>query len=160
MTKRLTFIFALAALIASGASAQKKEVTHTGIVDHIIMADSMHIIIQDEEVARLLEYVEPQKERKKDERIGYRVQVFSDNNARTARNEARSKQRAVGTRFAQYRTYVTYSTPYWRVKVGDFRTQEEANSAATAIRRAFPGFANEVRVVRDRINIPKTSTKD
>ncbi|MCM1483097.1 MAG: SPOR domain-containing protein [Muribaculaceae bacterium] len=141
--------------VAVPAFGQKEEPEHPDIVEHIT-ADSINIVIQDEEVAKLLEYSEPQKaENKKNDKIGYRVQVFSDNNARTARNEARSKQRSIGSRFPNYRTYVTYTAPYWRLKVGDFRTQEEANTAAAAIKRAFPGYT-EIRVVRDRINLPKT----
>lgn len=83
---------------------------------------------------------------------GYRVQVFSDNNARTAKAEARSKAHVIADALPQYPTYVTYTTPYWRLKVGDFKTQEEAEVAATLIKRAFPDMSNEIRVVRDRIN--------
>lgn len=85
--------------------------------------------------------------------VGYRVQVFSDNNPRTSKNEAKSKQRSVSERFPAWRTYITFNSPYWRLKVGDFRTQNEANEAAEELRRAFPGNAKEIRVVRDRINV-------
>lgn len=83
---------------------------------------------------------------------GYRVQVFSDNNSSTAKNEARAKARNISERFPEWRTYVIYNSPYWRLKVGDFRTQREADDAAEEIRRAFPSYGKEVRVVRDRIN--------
>ena len=85
--------------------------------------------------------------------VGFRVQVFSDNNPRTAKNEARTKQRSISSRFPQYRTYVTYTSPYWRLKVGDFRSQNEANEAAEELRRQFPSYSKEIRVVRDRINV-------
>ena len=84
---------------------------------------------------------------------GFRVQVFSDNNARTAKNEARSKQRIISSRFPQYQTYVMYTSPYWRLKVGDFRTQQDANAAADELRRAFPAYSKEIRVVRDRVTV-------
>lgn len=84
---------------------------------------------------------------------GYRVQIFSDNNARTAKNEAESKARLVAEKFPRYSTYVVYSSPYWRLKLGDFRTRDEAEVAANEIKRKFPEFAREIRVVRDRINI-------
>lgn len=85
--------------------------------------------------------------------VGYRVQVFSDNNARTAKNEARSKQRTIAKRCPHYRTYVTYTSPYWRLKVGDFKTQQEAAEAAEELKRIFPAYSKEIRVVRDRINV-------
>lgn len=84
---------------------------------------------------------------------GYRVQVFSDNNTRTAKNEARSKSRNISARFPQYRTYVMYNSPYWRLKVGDFRTRQEADEAAEQIRRAFPAYSKEIRVVRDKVSV-------
>ncbi len=84
---------------------------------------------------------------------GYRIQVFSDNNSRTAKNEARTKARNISAAFPQYRTYVTYNSPYWRLKVGDFRTQQEATEVADAIKEAFPSYKREIRIVRDRINI-------
>ena len=85
-------------------------------------------------------------------RVGYRVQVFSDNNQRTAKNEARSKSRTIGGRFPQYKTYVSYTSPYWRLRVGDFRTKQEATAAAEELRSAFPAYSKEIRVVRDRVN--------
>lgn len=84
---------------------------------------------------------------------GYRVQVFSDNNVRTAKSEARTKSRNISARFPQYKTYVMYTSPYWRLKVGDFRNKQEADDAAEELRRAFPAYSKEIRVVRDRINI-------
>lgn len=82
--------------------------------------------------------------------VGYRVQIYADNNARIAKAEARMRERAVGGAFP-YNTYVTYSSPYWRLRVGDFRTQDEASKAAAAIRKRFPKYAREVRVVRDHV---------
>lgn len=82
---------------------------------------------------------------------GYRVQVFSDNNARSAKSEARSKAQAISEE-TKLRTYVVYQSPFWRLKVGDFTTKAEADNAADLIKKKFPSFAREVRVVRDRIN--------
>ncbi len=84
---------------------------------------------------------------------GYRVQVFSDNNQRTAKGEARSKEKQLRGAFPDFGTYVVYNSPFWRLKVGDFRTQHEAEAAADEIKSRFPSFAREVRVVRDRVNV-------
>lgn len=86
---------------------------------------------------------------------GYRVQVYSDGNSRTAKAEASARARNISARLPQYRTYVVYTSPYWRLKVGDFRTQADAQAAADEIRRAFPAYSKEVRVVRDRISTTK-----
>lgn len=84
---------------------------------------------------------------------GYRVQVFSDNNQRTAKNEARSKEQLLKEAFPDFETYIIFNSPFWRLKIGDFKTQHEADAAADAIKSRFPSFSREVRVVRDRINI-------
>ncbi len=84
---------------------------------------------------------------------GYRVQVFSDNNQRTAKGEARSKEKQLREAFPDFDTYIVYNSPFWRLKVGDFRTQHEAEAAADDIKSRFPAFAREVRVVRDRVNV-------
>ena len=81
-------------------------------------------------------------------RAGYRIQVFDDNNPRSARSSAASYKNRVESAFPAYRAYVS-----WRVKVGDFRSRAEAESAQAEIRRAFPELKAYIRIVRDRINI-------
>lgn len=86
---------------------------------------------------------------------GFRVQVFSDNNARTAKAEAQSRARNISTRFPNHRTYVVYNSPFWRLKVGDFRNHHDAQQFADEIKHAFPAYSREVRVVRDRVSIAR-----
>lgn len=84
---------------------------------------------------------------------GYRIQLFSGNNARTAKNQATGRATIIDARFPEYATYVTFDAPYWRLKAGDFRSYEEASAALARLKAALPEFAREMRVVRDRINL-------
>lgn len=84
-------------------------------------------------------------------KAGYRVQVFDDNNVRTAKQEAHERKTKIESRFPMMATYVTFNSPYWRVKVGDFSTRSEAEAAMAEIRQAFPELAKSLRIVRDRI---------
>lgn len=86
-------------------------------------------------------------------RWGYRVQIFDDNNPRTARHEAERRHALVAQDFPQMKSYVTFNSPYWRVKVGDFRSRSEAEAAMAELRHAFPSMAAYMRIVRDKINI-------
>lgn len=86
---------------------------------------------------------------------GYRILVFSDNNARSAKTEALTRARNISARFPQHRTHVVYNAPFWRLKVGDFRNLQEAQQVADEIKRVFPSYSREVRVVRDRVSIVK-----
>lgn len=85
-------------------------------------------------------------------KVGYRVQVFDDNNVRTAKEQAQQRKQLIESQFPEFRAYVTFNSPYWRVKVGDFRTRSEAEAAMGAIRAAFPSIGSQLRVVRDKIN--------
>ncbi|MDE5786408.1 MAG: SPOR domain-containing protein [Duncaniella sp.] len=134
-----------------------------GIVAHI-MADSTNSVVQPAELYQRTVFV-AEEEPARDASIsadaamsgshqaGFRVQVFSDNNTRTAKNEARAKARQVSARFPHLSTYVKYTSPYWRLKVGDFRSRQEADEVAEQLRKAFPAISKEIRVVRDRINL-------
>lgn len=94
----------------------------------------------------------PAKSSKTSAKVGYRVQVFDDNNVHTAKNEAQHRKNQLASRFPEFKAYLQFNSPYWRVKVGDFATRSEADAAAAAIKAAFPAFASQLRVVRDRIN--------
>lgn len=124
------------------------------IVEHITAGTENSITQPD----ALSERLQKDREEETESRIvngkmaGYRIQVFSDNNPRTAKSEARAKSRNIGARFPQYRSYVSYHSPFWRVRIGDFRTEQDAREAAQEIKNAFPSYRREVRVVRDRIN--------
>lgn len=155
-----SIVLPLMLFIASPAVNAETEVVT--IVDHITSGNSNVINQPEKLLKRLVPVAVPIEDEMKEEQTarpvngrmaGYRVQVFSDNNARTAKNEARSKQRVISSRFPNYQTYVMYTSPYWRLKVGDFKTQKEANAAADELRKAFPSYSKEIRVVRDRVNI-------
>lgn len=84
---------------------------------------------------------------------GFRIQVFSDNNYRTAKNSALYKEGLIKQAFPEMETYVTFTSPFWRLRVGDFRSYEEAGNALRELKREFPQMAREMRVVRDKIHI-------
>ena len=82
---------------------------------------------------------------------GYRIQVFSGNNPRTARAEAHARAASIGAEFPEWATYVTFDSPYWRLKVGDFRSYDDGRAALSLLKKHFPAYAKEMRLVRDRI---------
>ena len=73
-------------------------------------------------------------------------------NQRTAKSEALSKERDIKEAFPDMATYVTYDAPSWRLKVGDFRTRDEASVRLAELKEMFPGYANEMIIVIDVIN--------
>lgn len=89
---------------------------------------------------------------------GYRIQVFSDGRNQGSL-EARAKARgsAVLAKFPKYRgqVYTFSQSPSWYTRVGNFRTQQEASEALSELKRAFPSFASEMRVVKCKIVVIK-----
>ncbi len=83
--------------------------------------------------------------------VGYRVEIFADNNPRNAKSQALARRRNVSARFPKYDSYMIFESPYWRVRVGDFRSRSEAESAMAEIRRAFPAYTHDLRIVRSKI---------
>jgi len=88
-----------------------------------------------------------------DRGVGFRIQAYSDNNYKTAKASAQKRARDIAMKFPQYRSYISYKAPSWRLRIGDFKTRGEAQAALSRIKKVYPNFAREMVIVRDRINI-------
>lgn len=66
---------------------------------------------------------------------GFRVQVISTNK----RNEANDVKARVMQLQPDYRTYLDYQAPYFKVRVGDFKSREEAAELRDKLSNSFPG---------------------
>ena len=84
---------------------------------------------------------------------GFRVQVFSSNIHQTARSEAFRIKALVEKDFPDVGVYESFSAPFWRVRVGDFRTREDAEELRLELRRAFPALQREMFITPDIINL-------
>lgn len=85
---------------------------------------------------------------------GYRTQVFSGNNQRASKDEAFSKEKEIKELFPDVPTYVSYNAPFWKLRVGDFRSHEEAYHMMRQLMAAFPKYGKEMYIVREEIKIP------
>lgn len=89
---------------------------------------------------------------------GFRIQVFSDGrNQNTLEARAKARGSAILAKFPKYRgqVYTYSSSPNWYTRVGNFRTNAEANAALAELKRAFPNYASEMRVVKCQIVVIK-----
>ena len=84
--------------------------------------------------------------------VGFRIQAYSDNQS-SAKAAAQQRARDIAMKFPQYRSYISYKAPSWRLRIGDFKTQKEAQDALRRIKSVYPKFAREMVIVRDRINV-------
>lgn len=66
-------------------------------------------------------------------RKGFRVQIYAGSN----RSEAYAMQSRFKNQYSDMDTYITYSSPNYRVKVGDFRSRSQANEFMNTIRSQY-----------------------
>jgi hypothetical protein len=80
---------------------------------------------------------------------GYRIRIFFDNgqNARAASEAALYRFKVLNPGVSAYRSF---SNPYFKVTVGDFRNKSEAMAALGAVKQQFPSAF----IVRDRFKYP------
>ncbi len=86
---------------------------------------------------------------------GYRVQVYSSNVPKTARSEAFSMESAVKEKMPDVTSYVSFSSPFWKVRLGDCKTYQEAMVLLNEVKENFPEHKNNFYIVKeDNIRIP------
>lgn len=78
---------------------------------------------------------------------GYRVQLFFDSN-KTLVDQARVK---FVSQFPKIDTYIIYNAPNYFLKVGDFRTEMEADRIKQEVTSQFPTSF----VVKEKVNLPR-----
>lgn len=66
---------------------------------------------------------------------GFRVQVITTNK----RNEANDAKAKAMQLFPEYRSYIDFQAPYFKVRIGDFRTREEATELRDKLMDQFSG---------------------
>lgn len=84
---------------------------------------------------------------------GFKIQVFSGNNQSRSKNEAFSKKVQVEEAFPELETDVTFNSPFWRLRVGNFVSKEEAQAVLAEMKRKLPSF-REMYVVSDIVKHP------
>ena len=108
-------------------------------------------LIQDSTVAVLLEDAIHGK-RELVEIDGYRVQVYSSNQQQTAKAEALELETRLKDKVTQT-IYVQYLPPFWKVRLGDFRSYDEENEYKKIFKEQFPELMGETYIVRDKVQV-------
>lgn len=123
---------ALAAAI--GAACQPVPSAGQGRVEVLEPWSVTHLLQRHAEFIEEIETIE-----------GYRVQLVASSDLDVA-NEVKAKAL---TRFRQYKTYLDFFSPYYKVRVGDFRTKLEAYRCLKDVQSVFP----DAYIVMDMIEI-------
>ncbi len=77
---------------------------------------------------------------------GYRLMVLNTNN----RDEAISAKTKIYTHFPDQKAYLTYQSPFFKLKAGNFKTRDEAKRYQSLMNAIFP---KGVFIVNDVIEV-------
>ncbi|MBR3950815.1 MAG: SPOR domain-containing protein [Bacteroidaceae bacterium] len=83
----------------------------------------------------------------------YRIQLFSSNNP-SAKAQAESLAKEVEMIFPEMPAMVSYVSPFWRLRVGEFRTYDEANAILPVIQKKFSDIQRGMLIIRERVSVP------
>ncbi len=82
---------------------------------------------------------------------GYRIQLYSGK-----RINAKEMRKKAVQNFLEIKTVLTYESPDFKVQMGNFRSELEAEKNLKLIRIVFPGAF----VVKSKINLPELSIEN
>ncbi len=102
----------------------------------LVPAEGKVEVIQDERITQLAEQYRKMS-LNNPEVDGYRVQVFFESGS-NSKNAATNVQNGFETLFPEVKSYLSYNEPYYRVRVGNFRTLIEAVGFQKKIAADYP----------------------
>jgi len=82
---------------------------------------------------------------------GWRIQVFMGGSQRKDETKAKEAGNVITRHFSELESYVSFESPHWRCRVGDFTTREKAEEYRAKFREA--GIGSESIIVKSEIFI-------
>ena len=158
------FLFILAIYLSTILIAQNDILpTDSILVNDTISIDSMHITLimddmsnaivhQDSTITQLM--MDKVTGRVRGEQIidGFRVQIYASNQQQVAKNESLMLQQRIEP-LLDVPVYAISEPPFWKVRIGNFKTREEANTYKDILLNMFPDMVGSTYVVPDKITI-------
>ena len=159
MKKLLLILMALlpAILMANNIAPQTEE---TSVADTVafekpyILDDMPRVRVHQDSLMEMLLKEKIYGKSAQIEINGFRVQIFSSNRQQTAKEEALVLEKKM-TEALSTAVYVAYIAPFWKVRLGNFRTYDEANAFKVQLITQFPELQGDTYIVRDKIQVRK-----
>ena len=159
MKKLLLILMALmsAILMANNIASQVEE---TSVADTVafakpyILDDMPRVRVHQDSLMEMLLKEKIYGKSAQIEINGFRVQIFSSNRQQTAKEEALVLEKKM-TEALSTAVYVAYIAPFWKVRLGNFRTYDEANAFKVQLITQFPELQGDTYIVRDKIQVRK-----
>ena len=121
---------------------------------HTFILDAMPNVIvhQDSAITLLLEDKSYNRQRGQRQVSGFRVQVYASNTPQVAKNEALDLHETLSSQVSMA-VYVISEPPFWKVRLGDFLTREEAIDYKNQLNILFPHLQGSTYVVPDQVTV-------
>jgi hypothetical protein len=133
---------------------QNQELKRNNIFEVLSTPDSVtHAVVNFHQDKRIEALLVNKKNLNQATINGFRVQVFSSNVQRTAKNKAFNIEKQIQEIFPDQSIYVNYISPFWKVRVGDFKTKNEAQVFKNQLIESFPDLRSEIYIVPEKILI-------
>jgi len=100
-------------------------------------ADEGVIVIHDEDGIEELINIQVEVNRRIGGVDGYRIQLFAGSGPRGKKNALNAKGRFLRS-FPEYSADLSFTSPFWRVRVGNYRHKHEALPLLNELRELFP----------------------
>ncbi len=146
MMKKL-WIIVFGVLMSIGIWAEDSIAVRPNLLDSMpgveVLQDSAVGVLLDEAMNGSREMIEID---------GYRVQIYSSNQQQVAKSEALDLESKLKDKIEQT-IYVQYLPPFWKVRLGDFRTYDEAKEYKKQFVEAYPAMIGDTYIVRDKIKV-------
>ena len=110
-----------------------------------VKQDSLITLLMEEKIAGV--------ERGETERPGYRVQVYSSNHPQRGKSEALRIEQRIKQAMSNVPVYVLYTSPSWKVRLGDFLSAQQAAELRDIFKALFPDLADYTYIVRDQVKV-------
>lgn len=148
---RLRIMISLALLLFSVSLFAQREsfrIEQSGITPSGIGANDGKVMIEQD--AALLEVVKNHRDVNDGSFPGWRVQVYFGTGHQAMAQAKSIKEKFVLRYGHKHGSYIVYDAPYFKVRVGDFRTKAEALYFESKIKKDF----SSSWVVPDKVNYP------
>ena len=157
------FVVVLLFCIGLSCFAQEVGVDSVFVGDSVVVEDTLQAVLltdvmenaivhQDSTIRQLMIDKQMGIQRGKVEVDGFRVQVYSSNQQKTAKNEALLLQQKL-EKSVNKTIYTISEPPFWKVRLGDFQTREEAVVYKNELIVQFPELQSSAYIVPDKIII-------
>lgn len=157
--------FVVVLLFCTGLSCLAQEVSMDSVFvgDSVVVEDTLQAVLltdvmenatvhQDSMVRQLMIDKQLGIQRGKVEVDGFRVQVYSSNQQQIAKNESLILQQEL-EKVLSKTVYTISEPPFWKVRVGDFLTREDAMLYKNELVAQFPDLQSSAYVVPDKVII-------